>query len=242
MLYNSLGRYQEATDLAQLFRKRDHWGGGAPFFIELVESAARIGDQQLAQEAHEGLRRRARLSSAPYAMGLEARSHALTAEGALAEELYKSAIGYLQASRGKVHLPRAHLLYGEWLRREHRRTEARAQLITALDMFNEMGVFHFAKRARSELLAAGGQGTVTGRHAQVALSAQEARVASLASEGLTNPEIGSRLFLSPNTVDYHLRKVFRKLGIKGRAQLHESLSQVNRLGGDPGKALADVMG
>jgi DNA-binding CsgD family transcriptional regulator len=242
MLFNSFGRYQEAVELAQLFRERDHWGGGAPFFIELVESAARTGDQQLALEALEGLRSRTRLSSAPYALGLETRSQALVAEGAFAEELYKKATEYLQASRGKVHLARVHMLYGEWLRREHRRTQARAQLITALEMFNEMGALHFAKRARSELLAAGGQGTVKGRRAQVALSAQEARVASLASEGLTNPEIGSRLFLSPNTVDYHLRKVFRKLGIRGRAQLHESLSHVDRLGGDPEKDLTGVIG
>jgi DNA-binding CsgD family transcriptional regulator len=241
MLYNSLGMYQEATELARLFRTRDS-GGGAPFFIEVVESTARTGDHELAQEGLEGLRSRTRLSSASYAKGLEARSRALVAEGAFAEELYKEAIGYLQASRGKVHLARVNLLYGEWLRREHRRTEARAQLTTALDMFNEMGAFHFAKRARSELLAAGGQGTVKGRRAQVALSAQEARVASLASEGLTNPEIGSRLFLSPNTVDYHLRKVFRKLGIRGRAQLHESLSHVDRLGSDPEKDLTEILG
>jgi DNA-binding CsgD family transcriptional regulator len=159
-------------------------------------------------------------------LGLEARSRALLAEGTAAEELYTEAIGRLGRTRMRLPLARAHLLYGEWLRRERRRTDARAQLHTAHDLFEAMGARSFAARARQELTATGA--TVHSRRNATLdeLTPQEARIASLAGEGLSNPEIAARLYISKGTVDYHLIKVFRKLGIRSRAQLHHALAPV----------------
>jgi DNA-binding CsgD family transcriptional regulator len=158
-----------------------------------------------------------------WARGIEARVRALSSDGGAAETLYREALERLGRTRLRIELARTHLLYGEWLRREHRRVDAREQLRTAEDMLSTMGVEAFADRARRELLATGE--TVRKRRVETRgdLTAQEAQIARLAHDGLTNPEIGAQLFISPRTVQYHLRKVFLKLGISSRAELDRVL-------------------
>jgi ATP/maltotriose-dependent transcriptional regulator MalT len=163
-------------------------------------------------------------SGTNWALWLQARSHALLSEGEEAAHQYRESIARLGRTRVRTHLARAHLLYGEWLRRQRSPTEAREQLRTAHRMFDAMGMDAFAERARRELLATGvtvHKRTVATRHAE--LTAQEAQIARLARDGLTNPEIGTRLFISAHTVQYHLRKVFAKLGIDSRSQLDRVL-------------------
>jgi DNA-binding CsgD family transcriptional regulator len=161
-----------------------------------------------------------------WGLGLEARSRALLADGGAAEQLYTEAIGRLGRTRMRLPLVRAHLVYGEWLRRERRRTDARAQLRTAYDLFEAMGARSFADRARQELTATGATAHSRRNATLDELTPQEARIASLAVEGLSNPEIAARLYISKGTVDYHLNKVFRKLGIRSRVQLHRALTPV----------------
>jgi DNA-binding CsgD family transcriptional regulator len=164
-------------------------------------------------------------------VGIEARIRALLSEGEDADRYYRESIGRLGRTRLRAELARAHLLYGEWLRREHRRIDAREQLRTAHAMLDAMGIDAFAGRARRELLSTGEivrrrTGERAGMRpvqASDALTAQEAQVARLARDGLSNPEIGTRLFISPRTVQYHLRKVFTKLGISSRSQLYRVL-------------------
>jgi DNA-binding CsgD family transcriptional regulator len=165
----------------------------------------------------------ARASGTDWALGFEARSRALLSDGGDAEPLYREAIERLARTRVRVDLARDHLIYGEWLRRERRRLDAREQLRTAYEMFTAMGIDAFADRAARELLATG----ETARRRTVAsshqLTAREAQIARLAGDGLSNPEIGARLFISPRTVEYHLSKVFAKLDISARHQLHSAL-------------------
>ena len=162
-----------------------------------------------------------------WGLGIEARSRALLIEGQAADDLYRDAIDRLGRTRLRPELARAHLLYGEWLRRENRRADAREQVRTAHGLFDEIGMEAFAERARRELLATGE--TARKRTAPAAtaasreLTAQELQVARLARDGLANPEIGARLFISSHTVQYHLSKVFAKLGISSRSQLHRVL-------------------
>jgi ATP/maltotriose-dependent transcriptional regulator MalT len=158
-----------------------------------------------------------------WALGIEARVRALLSAGEDAERLYRESIARLGRTRVRVELARGHLLYGEWLRRESRRVDARAQLRAAHEMFASMGVEAFADRASRELLATGE--TVRKRTAETSdeLTAQEAQIARLARDGLSNPEIGTRLFISPRTVKYHLRKVFVKLDISSRNELDRVL-------------------
>ena len=166
------------------------------------------------------LEERTRVAGTDWALGIQARSRALLSEDEEADALYREAIERLGRSRIVVHGARAHLLYGEWLRRENRRVDAREQLRTAHEMFSRMGAEAFAERARRELLATGE--TVRRRddtRRATQLTAQEAQIARLAAEGRTNPEIGAQLFISPRTVEYHLRKVFSKLGISSRKEL-----------------------
>jgi DNA-binding CsgD family transcriptional regulator len=164
-------------------------------------------------------------SGTDWALGVEARSRALISDAASAERLYREAIERLSRPRIRVELARTHLLFGEWLHEQWRLLEARKQLHIAHDMFDAMGMAGFAERARGALLATGETTrilTPTVRGPQ--LTSQEAQIARLASEGLTNPEIGARLFISAKTVQYHLTKVYSKLGINSRSQLHDGLA------------------
>jgi ATP/maltotriose-dependent transcriptional regulator MalT len=152
-------------------------------------------------------------------LGIEARVRALLSEGELAESLYRASIAHLGRTRMRVELARSHLLYGEWLRRERRRVDARVELRTAHDMLDAMGIEGFAERARRELLATGETVRKRSPETRDELTAQEGLIARLARDGLSNPEIGTRLFISPRTVKYHLRKVFIKLDISSRNEL-----------------------
>jgi DNA-binding CsgD family transcriptional regulator len=223
-LYNSLGRYAEALAAAEQASEHPEellfstWGS-----VELIEAAARNGKRQRAADALERLTESTRACGTDWALGVEARSQALLSDGEVADRLYREAIDRLGRTRVRWALARAHLLYGEWLRRETRRTDARQQLRIAHQMFTAMGAEGFAERARRELLATGE--TARKRLAENAgqLTVQEAQVAALAREGLSNLEIGARLFISPRTVEYHLGHVFTKLGINSRMQLHRAL-------------------
>jgi DNA-binding CsgD family transcriptional regulator len=192
---------------------------------ELVEAAARCGRPEEAADALGRLAEMARACGTEWVLGVEARARALMAGPADADELYRQAIGRLGRTRFRTELARAHLLYGEWLRRQGRRVDARPQLRTAHEMLTAIGMTAFADRARQELSATGA--TVRKRSVETAttLTAQEALIARLARDGRTNPEIGARLFLSGRTVEWHLRKIFTKLGISSRRELHAALMQ-----------------
>ena len=165
----------------------------------------------------------ANASATDWGLGIAARSQALLSEGKTTEHLYREAIERLSRTRLRPELARAHLLYGEWLRREGRRLDAREQLRTAHDLFAAIGMEAFAERARRELLATGEKVRKRSPETSAELTAQEALIARLARDGLSNPEIGARLFISARTVKYHLGKVFTKLDISSRAQLHRAL-------------------
>jgi ATP/maltotriose-dependent transcriptional regulator MalT len=224
VLDNGLGRHAAARDAAWRAFQRDQIGVG-PFVVpELAEAAARTGDPELVRTAHQWLCERTRQTRSEWALGIQARVGALLSAGDVADRLYRESITRLARTSVRAQLARSHLLYGEWLRRERRRLEAREHLRTAYEMLAAMGIEAFAERARRELSATGetvGKRTVeTG----IALTAQEALIARLARDGLSNPEIGARLFISPRTVKYHLRKVFSKLGVSSRSQLDRVLS------------------
>jgi DNA-binding CsgD family transcriptional regulator len=223
VLYNGLGRYGDALAAAQLACEHEGLGVFGWGLVELVEAGARSGSREVATAALVRLAERTRASATDWALGIEARSRALVSDSQAAGPLYREAIERLSRSRIAIHLARAHLLYGEWLRRERRRTEAREQLRTAHEMFITMGAEAFAERTRRELLATGETARKRVIETSGQLTAQEAQVARLARDGLSNPEIGARLFISPSTVQYHLRKVFMKLDIKSRTQLHRVL-------------------
>jgi DNA-binding CsgD family transcriptional regulator len=225
VLNNGLGNYQEAVTAAErstgYLREMT-----APTWAmaELIEAAARSGHTDIAADALARLAETTSVSGTDWGRGVEARSRALLREGDTAERLYREAIERLGRCRVRADLARAHLVYGEWLRRERRRVDARAELRIALEMLESMGMEAFAERARRELQATG----ETARKRTVltsdqGLTAQEWQVARMAREGLSNPEIGARLFISARTVQYHLRKVFTKLGINSRSQLDRVL-------------------
>jgi DNA-binding CsgD family transcriptional regulator len=228
VLYNGLGRHDAARDAVLPVFERDPMALG-PFIVpELAEAASRTGDTALVQAALAWLSERTRITPTPWALGIQARLAALLSQGQSAEWRYRESIDRLGRTRVRTELARAHLLYGEWLRRENRRVDARQPLRTAWQMLDAMGAGGFAERARRELLATGETvrkrtPQAAGPRAREALTIQEAQVARLASEGLSNPEISTRLFISPRTVQYHLRKVFTKLGISSRGQLHRVL-------------------
>ena len=223
VLNNALGRYEAAREGARQLFERDDLGFGTLIVPELAEAAARTGDKALLETTLEWATDRARVTPTAWARGIEARVRALASNGTAAEAHYREALEHFGRTRLRIGLARTHLLYGEWLRREQRRVDAREQLHTAVDMLSTMGVEAFADRARRELLATGE--TVRKRRVETHgdLTAQEAQIARLAHDGLTNPEIGAQLFISPRTVQYHLRKVFLKLGINSRAELDRVL-------------------
>ncbi len=190
---------------------------------ELVEAAVRAGTPELAVETNRHLTDRSRASGTEWARGVAARSHALLADDGAAEDLYVEAIERLSRTRVAIDLARAHLLYGEWLRRQTRRTDARKELRLAYGMFGDFGMEAFAERARVELQATGERARKRTADTQDQLTPQESQVSRLAAQGNTNREIASQLFISPHTVEYHLRKAFRKLDIKSRAQLADRL-------------------
>ncbi|ORA24858.1 LuxR family transcriptional regulator [Mycobacterium angelicum] len=219
VLYNGLGRYDDAFSAARQACEDEDLGLFGWSLVELIEAGVRSGDPQAARDALGQLEERALSSETDWAAGVLARSRALLAHDQVAERDYREAIDKLGRTRIAVHLARARLLYGEWLRRCNRRVDAREQLHTAHEMFTRMGAEAFAERARRELLVTGQKVTKRSVVSAGELTAQEAQIAKLAGEGLTNPEIGAQLFISTHTVEWHLRKVFAKLGIKSRRQL-----------------------
>jgi DNA-binding CsgD family transcriptional regulator len=232
VLYNGLGRYADALAAAGRFSDQPEelvfssWGS-----FEVIEAAARTGRSDRAADELGQLSEGTRAAGTDWALGVEAHARALLSEDEVAEDLYREAIERLTSTRVRAWLARAHLAYGEWLRRQRRRLDAREQLRTAHDMLAAMGAEGFAARAARELLATG----ETARKATVettsGLTAQEAQIARLARDGLSNPEIGARLFISPRTVEYHLHKVFGKLDISSRTELD------GRLPGEPSAPL-----
>ena len=223
VLYNGLGRYADALEAAELASKD-------PLYVamwalpELIEAAVRSGNAATATDAMERLAETAAAGGTNYGLGVAARSRALLSDGTAADGLYQEAIERLSRARLRPELARAHLLYGEWLRRENRRVDARTQLRAAYQIMTTMGAEAFAERARRELLAAG---VTLPRHPQetrAPLTAQEATIARLARDGQTNAEIGAQLFLSARTVEWHLGNVFTKLGIASRRELRRALA------------------
>jgi DNA-binding CsgD family transcriptional regulator len=224
VLCNGLGRYGEALAAArqasgvvpELFVS--HWA-----LAELAEAAVRTGEAGLAAEAAERLGDVTGPSGADWGLGIAARSRALVSEGEAAETLYEEAVARLGRTPLRPELARAHLLYGEWLRREGRRVDSREQLHSAYEMFSALGADAFAERARRELAATGAKARKRTDETRGQLTPQEQQIARLAAHGHTNPEIGAQLFLSPRTVEWHLHKVFAKLDISSRRQLREAL-------------------
>jgi DNA-binding CsgD family transcriptional regulator len=224
VLYNGLGRHDAACNPAWRAFQRDELGYGPYVVPELAEAASRTGDVALVRAALRWLSERTRAAPTEWALGIQARVRALLSEGEAAERHYRESIARLGRTRVRVQVARAHLLYGEWLRRQRRRLDARAQLRTAHEMLEAMGIEGFAERARRELQATGETARKRTVETREELTAQEAVIARLAREGLSNPEIGSRLFISERTVQSHLGKVFAKLAISSRGQLDQVLA------------------
>jgi DNA-binding CsgD family transcriptional regulator len=223
VLYNGLGRYDQALGPAQSASSRDELLMPVLSLPEVVEAATRSGQAEAADGAIERLSERTGASGTEWALGIEARCRALLSEGEIAERHYQEAIERLGHTRLAFELARAHLLYGEWLRRDRRRIDARNQLRHAQDMFTSMGAEAFAARSARELLATGETARTRTDEARDDLTAQELQIAHLARDGLSNAEIGARLFISPRTVEYHLHKVFTKRGISSREHLDRVL-------------------
>ena len=224
LLYNGLGRYADALAAARQASGHRLVHISMWALPELVEAAARTGNTGLAGEALHQLSEWTQAGRTDWGLGVEARCRALLSDGEAADRLYQEAITRLGRTGMRPDLARARLLYGEWLRRERRRTDAREQLRAACELLEAIGMEAFAGRARRELRAAGATARGRAVSARAELTAQEAQIARLAADGLSNPEIGTRLFLSPRTVQYHLGKVFTKLDIASRTQLSRALS------------------
>jgi DNA-binding CsgD family transcriptional regulator len=231
MLGNGTGRYREAMTAAQRAAGLRDLGVANWATCELIEAAARSGNNEAAAEAYHRLAEVTSAAGTDWALGVQARSRALLAEGESAEILYRESVTRLGRTRVRAELARAHLMYGEWLRWQRRRGDAREQLRTARQMLEQMGMDAFAERARRELRATG---ETVRKHALASgdeeLTAQEAQIVRLARDGLSNPEIGARLFISARTVQYHLGKVFTKLEISSRLQLQRALPDSGRDG------------
>jgi DNA-binding CsgD family transcriptional regulator len=224
VLYNGLGRYHAALASAERACEHDDLGAFGYALVELVEAGARGDAPEVAATALRRLEERTIASGTDWALGLLARSRALLGDGRAADMLYREAIERLARTRVAIHLARAHLVYGEWLRGENRRLDAREQLRTAYDMLHRFGAEAFAERARRGLLATGESVRRRTVEARRVLTAQEAQIARLAGDGMTNSEIGSQLFLSPRTVEWHLHKVFTKLDVNSRSKLRGALA------------------
>jgi DNA-binding CsgD family transcriptional regulator len=227
LLHNGRGRYADALAAAQRGCEHDDVGLFAWALVEMIEAGARCGATDAASAALERLSARTRASGTDWALGIEAGSRALLSDGPDAETHYREAVERLARSRGVVHLARARLLYGEWLRRENRRVDAREQLRAAHDHFSRIGAEAFAERARGELLATGETAPRRTAETRDVLTHQERQIARMASDRQTNPEIAAKLFISPRTVEYHLHKVFAKLDISSRRELHAALAGVS---------------
>jgi len=232
VLYNGLARYEEAAWSARQATSNTYEYWVSVWALpELVEAAMHAGDAELSRDALDRLAETTRPAGTDFALGIEARSRALLSDGAAAGDLYREAIERFSRTRLRPELARAHLLYGEWLRREGQRTDAREQLRTAHHLFDAIGMEAFAERARRELLATGEKARKRSPGTREELTPQEEQIARLAREGLSNPEIGAQLFVSARTVEWHLRNVFAKLGITSRRQLQTALPQDGPLGG-----------
>ena len=219
VLFNGLGRYEEAFAAARDCCEYEDLGFHSWCLFELIEAAAHIGDRESAESALPRFEKRAGASGNDWGLGAVASARALLASNEHAEALFAEAIERLERGHIVLHLARARLSYGEWLRRANRRLDARQQLNTAHDMFTRMGAEGFAERARRELAATGEKVRKQPTRSGGELTAQEEQIARLAGDGLTNQEIGAQLFISTHTVEWHLRKVFVKLGITSRRQL-----------------------
>jgi RNA polymerase sigma factor (sigma-70 family) len=225
VLYNALGRYEEARAAARKVAEHPQslalssWG-----MVELIEAAVRAGTPELAADTYRRLVEQTQVSGTDWALGIATRSRALLVEGRRSEDLYVEAIDRLGRSRMAVDLARAHLLYGEWLRRQRRRLDARKELRVAHELFSDFGTEAFAERARVELQATGEHARKRTVNTLDQLTPQEAQISRLAAQGTTNREIAAQLFISPSTVEYHLHKAFRKLQVKTRTQLADRMA------------------
>jgi DNA-binding CsgD family transcriptional regulator len=224
VLYNGLGRYEEARDAAWEAMQPDPIGYGTFLVPELAEAASRTGDEALLEYSVEWLSERTRAIDSGWASGIEARVRALSSTDEDADDLYRKSIEHLSGTRARLELARSRLLYGEWQRRERRRVDAREQLRTALEEFTDMGAEAFARRAERELSATGARARKRTVKTADQLTPRETQIAHLAADGHSNPEIAAQLFISTSTVEYHLRKAFRKLDVKSRTQLARRLS------------------
>jgi len=218
-LYNGLGRYDAALAAAAPSEHHHREGPAIWALTEVVEGAVRCGQTERASRAFERVEATTSAAGTDWGLGIEARLRALLSTGDEADDLYREAIARLGRTTIRVQLARTHLLYGEWLRRARRRLDAREQLRTAYELFRDFGVEAFAERARLELEATGERARKRTSDTRDELTAQETQIARLAAEGNTNREIAERLFISASTVEYHLRKAFRKLDVKSRTQL-----------------------
>ena len=225
-LCNGLGRYDEALSAArQAAEDPTDFGSTTWGLVELIEAAVRSGERELGARVLERLSADTRASGTDFALGIDARCRALLSEGGAAEGFYREAIERLERTSVRVELCRAHLVYGEWLRRERRRLDAREQLRRAHAMFTEFGMEAFAERARVELEATGEHARRRTVETRDDLTPQEAQIARLVADGATNQEVAAQLFISASTVDYHLRKAFRKLGVRSRTELARHVLQ-----------------
>jgi ATP/maltotriose-dependent transcriptional regulator MalT len=229
VLYNGLGRYEAAVAAAERLCEYEDLGVFHWALTELIEATVRTVRRDAAEAACRQLEERAAAANTQWALGMAARSRALLSGGNNAEGLYRESLERLAHCRVAVQLARAQLLYGEWLRRENRRVDAREQLRAAHEFFDGMGAHGFADRAGRELLATGETVRKRVHETRAELTAQEGQIARLADDGYTNPQIGAQLFLSPRTVEWHLHKVFAKLGISSRRELRGALPSAERV-------------
>ena len=228
-LFNGLGRWEDALRAAEWVAEQPNELGSSSWISgELIEAATRCGEIERATAALDRFAELACAARTDWALGIEARSRALLSGGSEAEDAYREAIDHLGRTRLRVMLARTHLVYGEWLRREGRRVDSRAQLRLAHGMFDEMGCEPYAERARRELIGTGERVRRRGAETRDRLTAQEEQIARLAGDGLSNPEIGARLFISARTVEWHLRKVFAKLDVHSRRELAGAVARGDR--------------